>query len=110
MEIRNLAKQVADATNGWGALRMLLGDIAALARALRAIQIRSVPILRNAGRSVLEHVNSRVAGRGARLTSALRGRVDLSGAPKAKWRDFVGVDAPAELERHLFLSTFGSSF
>ena len=94
MEIRNLAKQVADATNGWGALRMLLGDIAALARALGVVQIRSVP-LRNAGWSVLEHVKSRATGRGVRLTSALRERVDLSGAPKDKWRDFVEVDMPA---------------
>ena len=48
VEIDNLAREIADARSGWDALRMLLDeDVAALAKALEDMKIRSFALLRN---------------------------------------------------------------
>ena len=79
---------------------MLLGDdIAASAKALADMRIRSLALRRNAGRSVLDHTFSQATARGVNLAIAHREWARPSDAPKRKKCDFFEVDIPAELER-----------
>ena len=61
------------------------------------MNIRSLALLRDTGRSVLNHSYSQVAARGVDLAIAIREMVDPSDAPKPEKCDFLEVGGPAGL-------------
>ena len=83
-------------------------DIAAVAKASADMKIRSIALPRNASRSFLGHVFSRVAPRGKHPAFAPREMVELPDVPEPENRDVIRVGISTELKRRPILSDIGA--
>ena len=79
-----------------------------MAKALADVKIRSLAVLGGAGVSIIDHVFSQVAARGAPVAIAIREMAEPSEARKQKKCDFIEVNIPPEPERRSIHSDGGA--